>query len=167
VPSNRVERARIEAMYRTHGHVVLRRARRMLGSDEEGAEAVQELFASLLASPGQFAERSSVVTFLYAATTNLCLNRIRDRRTRARLLETRVAPSMARRTEASSEQALAVRQLLARLPDDLAEVAVYAYFDELTQEEIAEVMGCSRRHVQNLLGRLRTRLEDEDQEVRA
>jgi RNA polymerase sigma-70 factor (ECF subfamily) len=155
-------RARIEAMYRQHGHLVLRRARRLLGSEEEGAEAMQELFATLLASPEQFGQRSSAVTFLYAATTHLCLNRIRDRRTRARLLETRIAPTLDPGLAPSSEQALAVRQLLARLPEELAEVAVYAYFDELTQEEIAETMGCSRRHVQNLLERLRGRVREEE-----
>jgi RNA polymerase sigma-70 factor (ECF subfamily) len=40
------------------------------------------------------------------------------------------------------------------LPEPLGHVAVYYYLDELTHEEIAELLGCSRRHVGNLLVRL-------------
>ena len=52
------------------------------------------------------------------------------------------------------EWALTARSVLAQLPDDLACAAVYYYVDELSHREIAEVMGCSRRHIGNLLARL-------------
>src|SRR6185295_11319815 len=77
----------LEQLYRRHGHVVLRRARRLLGSDDEAQEVLQELFASLVARPDAFAGRSAVTTWLYGATTNLCLNRLRNARTQQRLLE--------------------------------------------------------------------------------
>ena len=47
-----------------------------------------------------------------------------------------------------------LRMLLERIPEPLAHVAVYAYVDGLTQDEIARVMRCSRRHVSALLERL-------------
>jgi len=43
---------------------------------------------------------------------------------------------------------------LEQLPRALAEVAVYYYVDELSQQEIADLMGCSRRHVGHLIERL-------------
>jgi RNA polymerase sigma-70 factor (ECF subfamily) len=40
------------------------------------------------------------------------------------------------------------------VPEELAQAAVYYYADEMTHEEIAEVLRCSRRHVGDLLERL-------------
>jgi RNA polymerase sigma-70 factor (ECF subfamily) len=143
----------IEAAYRSHGHSVLRRARRLLGDDQEAREVLQEIFTSLLAKPDQFGGRSSILTWLYTVTTHACLNRIRNRRTRLRILEAQP------RSEASPapdlEAMAAARQMLARLPGDQAEAAVYYYFDEMTHAEIADVLGCSRRHVGDLLERFR------------
>src|SRR5262245_9365437 len=77
---------RIAQVYAAHGHVVLRRARQILNDEAEAKDVLHEVFASLLARPEQFAGKSSVTTFLYSATTHLCLNRLRDGATRARLL---------------------------------------------------------------------------------
>lgn len=83
----------VAEVYRRHGRLVLRRARMLLGDEDEARETLQELFMSLIDNPGRFRGESSIVTFLYRVTTNLCLNRLRDRRNRARLLEERVAPA--------------------------------------------------------------------------
>lgn len=140
----------IAGIYAAHGHVVLRRARQILNDEAEAQDVLHEVFASLLHKPEQFAGRSSVTTFLYSVTTHLCLNRLRDGATRARLLAQR-GPAAA--VEARSDRMLQVRELLARLPEDLAHVIVYYYVDEMTHEEIADQIGCSRRQVGNLLER--------------
>jgi DNA-directed RNA polymerase specialized sigma24 family protein len=44
--------------------------------------------------------------------------------------------------------------VLAQLPPELAEVAIYFHCDEMTQDEIAALLACSRRHVGHLLERL-------------
>ena len=97
--------------------------------------------------------------FLYGATTHACLNRLRDGRTRARLTAERgtewsgVGGSEAGRPE--GEVRVLLREAMLRLPRDLQEVAVYYYMDRMTQEEIAQVIGCSRRTVSDLLARMR------------
>jgi RNA polymerase sigma factor (sigma-70 family) len=144
----------IEQLYREHGHHVLRRARRLLASEDESREVLQEIFVSLLDRPEQFDRRSSFTTWLYSATTHLCLNRIRDRKNRARLLDAR-APSIREGAPGSAEDRALVIDLLARLPDEIARAAVYYHLDEMTQEETAAIMGCSRRHVGDLLERLK------------
>jgi RNA polymerase sigma-70 factor (ECF subfamily) len=141
---------RIAQVYTAHGHVVLRRARQILKDETEAQDVLHEVFASLLRKPEQFEGRSSVTTFLYSATTHLCLNRLRDGTTRARLL---AQQGPANPEEARGDRLLQVRQLLARLPEDLAQVTVYYYVDEMTHEEIADQLGCSRRQVGNLLER--------------
>jgi len=47
-----------------------------------------------------------------------------------------------------------LRAWLASLPEELAQVAVYYHMDELTQEELAGVLGCSRQWVGKLLQQL-------------
>jgi RNA polymerase sigma factor (sigma-70 family) len=141
----------IEDAYRRHGHVVLRRARRILEDDEEANAVLQEVFASLLDRPGQFGGKSTLLTWLYSATTHRCLNRLRDRRTQERLLEENRGRIVEGAPAPSAESRAAVREILGRVPEDLAQVAIYYYFDQLTHAEIAELLGCSRRHVGDLL----------------
>jgi len=146
------ERAQIDEIYRRYGDVVLRRARQILGNDQDAREALQQLFMSLLSDPQQFAGRSSITSWLYSATTHLCLNAIRNRKTRLRLAEARVSADQDVEP-ARADRIAQVRQLLALLPAELAEVVVYYYVDEMTHDEIAAVLGCSRRQVGYLIER--------------
>jgi RNA polymerase sigma-70 factor (ECF subfamily) len=139
----------VDRLYRDHGHVVLRRARRILDNESEAREVTQEVFMSLVENPRQFHGRSSVTTFLYAVTTNACLNRLRSTNRRAALVERHVVP--AQRAEAQPVDAIHASELLARLPERLARVAVYYFVDEMTHDEIASLLGLSRRHVGNLV----------------
>jgi RNA polymerase sigma-70 factor, ECF subfamily len=149
-----LERQEIERVYRAYHHSVLRRATQLLGNEHNAREVVQEVFVSLIRDPGQFRGASSIATWLYSATTHLCLNKIRDRDNRARLLAEHLHPAPANAAPALALELAAARQLLARLPEKLARVAVYAYFDGMTHDEIAETLGCSRRNVGKMLARV-------------
>jgi RNA polymerase sigma factor (sigma-70 family) len=140
--------------YRTHAHQVVRRARQILGEAAEADEVLQEVFLSLVDEPEQFQRRSALSTWLYSATTHLCLNKLRNRRNRLRILEEQVAPGRTESVRARADDWALARQLLASMPEDLARVAVYYYVDEMTHQEIAEQVGCSRRHVGNLVERV-------------
>jgi RNA polymerase sigma-70 factor (ECF subfamily) len=143
-------RETVEGLYREHGHVVLRRARALLGDEEESRDVVQEVFMSLLDRPDQFEGRSTFTTWLYAVTTHACLSRLRNRRTRERLLRER-GPVDATPAAPTAERFALVRQWLERLPESLALVAVYSMVDGMTQQEIADQIGGSRRRVGDLL----------------
>jgi RNA polymerase sigma-70 factor (ECF subfamily) len=143
----------VERLYRSHGHLVLRRARRLLGDDHDAREVLHDVFTSLLAASASLRSDAAPTTWLYAATTHACLNRLRNRRTRARLLSGEVSAHRGRAAP-SAEAGTIVRELLERVPEDLAQVAIYHFADEMTHEEIALVLGCSRRHVGDLIQRL-------------
>ncbi len=142
----------LDALYRAHAPAVFRRARRILGSAPDADEVVQEIFVSLLDRPAQISGEASRAAWFYVTTTNKCLNRLRDHKNRDRLLlnQTVAEPASA----PARDDVLAMRQALARLPEELARVAIYYYGDEMTHQEIADVLGCSRRHVGDLLVRL-------------
>jgi RNA polymerase sigma-70 factor (ECF subfamily) len=147
----------IALLYRRHGPMVFRRARRILGNEGDAHEIVQDVFLSLFENPQQFQGKSSLTTFLYSATTHACLNRLRNQNNRDRLARERFAhDSDETDRRLSPEQILMLHRALEDMPDELAQVAVYYLVDGLTHEEIARILSCSRRHVGNLLARLET-----------
>lgn len=139
----------VAALYVRHGAMVLRRARRVLRDEEAARDVVHDVFITLAERRGQLAD-AGMISWLYVVTTNLCLKRLRSAATRARLADSITAPG---RAAASGEELAEIRGALASLPEELAAVAVYRFVDEMTHAEIAELMGCSRRHIGDLLGR--------------
>jgi RNA polymerase sigma-70 factor (ECF subfamily) len=148
-----LDRAGIERLYRSHGHLVLRRARAILGNETDAQEALQEVFASLLRAPDSLRSAEAVVAWIYRATTHYCLNLLRNRRTGLRLLEGRVAPSVTAVVSGPAEALAELRRVLAQLPADVAAAAVYHHLDGMTHAEVAGLIGCSRRQVGYLLER--------------
>ena len=144
----------IDALYRRYAPTAYRRARRMLGNDADAAEVVHDVFTSLIERPEQFAGRSALTTFMYSAVTHACLNHLRNRRTRARLLQQHGAAAGGG-PQASPEIDASLRALLGAMPEELATVAVYYHGEGLTQHDISRILGCSPRHVGNLIERAR------------
>jgi RNA polymerase sigma-70 factor (ECF subfamily) len=149
----------IEQLYREHGHAVFRRARRLMRDADDAWDIVQDVFLAIHRDPGRFEARSSVATYLYAATTHACLNRIRDGKNRARLVAIEAAGQVRPVTVRGETRTLAC-EILSGLSDDDAALAVYLFVDELTHDEIADLLGCSRRHVGDLANRLRRRIQE-------
>lgn len=145
----------LDRIYGLHAPSVFRRARRLLGNDADAYEVVQDVFLSLFEKPEQYEGRSALTTFLYGMTTNACLNRIRNQKNRLRLLRERVqTPEEQGVRELSPEQRSLLHRCLERMPEELAKAAVYYCVDELSHQDIARLLGCSRRHVGDLLKRV-------------
>ncbi|HEX7480710.1 MAG TPA: RNA polymerase sigma factor [Polyangiales bacterium] len=162
---NSGSRSDFDDVYRRHAPNAFRRARRLLGNEADAHEVVHDLFLAFFEHPEQYAGRSSMSTFLYSAVTHACLNQLRNRNNRLRLLRESAAalPALDHRSP-RPERMLALRSALERMPGPLAQVAVYYYFDELTHEDISRIVGCSRRHVGDLLQRLTQWVDTHTQE---
>jgi RNA polymerase sigma factor (sigma-70 family) len=140
----------LERLYRDHGPAVLRRARQILQDEDEARDALQEIFLSLVDNQ-PLEHRSGTTAWFYTRVTHFCLNRLRDEGNRARLRLQGEPMSIAL---PRGEAVVVAREVLAGLPAQLAEVAVYYYCDEMTHDEIAVLLGCSRRHVGHLIEQL-------------
>jgi len=152
-PPTTSPRAALAALYRDYAQVVLRRAERMLGTRAEAEDVLHDLFIRLHERPAEFMHMREPAAFIYGATTHACLNRLRAGRTRARLLAEQ-PPEKISAEQPIGEVRVLLREALARLPEELQAVAVYYHLDRMTQEEISEVIGCSRRTVSDLLARM-------------
>lgn len=148
-----VRLSEVEELYRRYGSMVQRRAERLLGDREAARDVGQEVFAAVIGAPHQFRGNSSPVTFLYAMTTNMCLHRIRTARSRSRALalSTEDKPGAAKPAPSSPEACALLRRVLALLPEELCTIAIYAYVDNMSHTEIAELTGVSKRTIGNRL----------------
>jgi RNA polymerase sigma-70 factor (ECF subfamily) len=130
-----------------------------LQNEDDARDVLHDVFLEIYRNGERFEGKSSVTTYLYSMTTHACLNRLRNRRTRTRLLA-RYHPGPSFVPARSEGRALAV-ELLTSLPPDDAALAIYLHCDELTHDEIAALRGCSRRHVGDLAARLQRRIEEQ------
>lgn len=143
-----------QAAYRAYGPALVRKAERVLRSREDAVDVVHGLFADLIPRWTKDVD----LPYLYRAVTNRCLNLVRDRATRARLLEREgnVAAPMGR---VKLEDQVVGVGLLAALADTLdaghMEVLVARFVDDMTQEEIATHLGLSRKTIGKRLDRIR------------
>jgi RNA polymerase sigma-70 factor (ECF subfamily) len=136
-------------LYAQHSQVVYRRARYLLADDEAARDTTQEVFMRVMRGGGSVPAQPTPTAWLHCVTTNLCLNQLRDRNRHTDLLTHRYAPET---TVAASGEARATLQELMRLvPEELHDVAVYFFVDELTYDEIADLIGVSKRTVSNRL----------------
>lgn len=143
----------VEGLYRLHGPLVFRRARALLGNEDEAWEVVQEVFARMLRSRTTFRHEAAPTTWLYRITTNTALNRVRDTSRRRANLHALVAEQRLEVPvfEATPEIRLMLAHVLERIPAPLCEIAVYYHLDHMNQDEIAAVIGTSRKTVGNRL----------------
>lgn len=149
-----MDRVAIEELYRRYGPLVLRRARSILGEESAARDAMQDVFVQAIRSADEFRGEASPVTWLYRITTNLCLNRLRDASRRRDLLALHASGGHDT-FDAGPEQKIAIADLLRHVPDELREIAVYYHVDQMKQDEIADLIGVSRRTVGNRIEEFR------------
>jgi len=141
-------------MYRTHGPALVRKAERVLRSRDDASDVVHAVFADLLPRW----DASIDLPYLYRAVTNRCLNLLRDRTTRARLLERDHASACPVGRVALADEVVGVG-LIAQLVDRLDEahqgVLIGRFIDDLTQDELADTLGVSRKTIGKRLDHIR------------
>ncbi len=146
----------IEGLSERYGPMVLRRCRRLLRDEEEAMDVCQEVFVRLLERRDRLDARYPS-SLLYRIATNLCLNRIRDRKRRPATAEEETLQRIAcaEAPGAGSEARLQLARLFGRHPESSRTMAVLHHVDGLTLEQVAEVVGMSVSGVRRRLRLLR------------
>lgn len=128
---------------------------RILHSREEAEDVLQEVFLQIWRRAADFDEaRGRAFTWLVTVARSRALDRLRTLASRTRLAE--AAPPIEQVGDAAadalhSEQAEVVRGALAQIPVDQRQALFLAYFEGLTQTEIAARLGAP-------LGTVKTRI---------
>ncbi len=134
----------LSALYERYAHILFRRCRAILGSEEDAHDAVQETFAKVLRHSDEFRAESSPLTWMYRISTNWCLNQLRNRHGRAQKLGLHgdyVMPTDISGTITSDQDKL--RELLATVDAETRACVIHTYFDDCTRQETAYLVGLS------------------------
>jgi RNA polymerase sigma-70 factor, ECF subfamily len=146
----------VSRLYRELGPVVYRRCLRLLGDRAAAEDATQEVFVKLLRDMDRLQDRETVLPWIFRVATNHCLNVRRDARGRGQdglAEDLEILPdTRGDGPEAYPDRALA-QAVLARFDSETQAVAVGVFVDGMEHEEVAAVLGISRRTVSRKLSR--------------
>jgi len=128
------------------------------GNEAAAKDITQEVFLKLMTTISQFQNRSEFSTWLYRLVTNACLDRKRAFRrflffTDSRELE---LPDPRRSTEdkcIQREIEHSVRKVIAGMKPKLRMAVLLKYFEDLSYDEIAAALACSKGTVASRLNR--------------
>ena len=157
-----------ERLFESYYGLLCRYAYTVLRSKEEAEEVVQNLFVSLWQKRERIVISSSVKTYLYSATRNECLNKLKHLKVRnAYATEIRhTAPVSGNGIEnlEAKELRAKVDDAIASLPEQCASVFKLSRFEQLSYAEIASKMQISVKtveaHIGKALKRMREQLKD-------
>jgi RNA polymerase sigma-70 factor (ECF subfamily) len=151
----------LAALYAKYAPAIYAHCRRFLQTPAAARDATQEAFVRVLAHGVSLPREEEALRYLYRVATNVCLNLLREHN-----VHTRAAPSLVARAPhvGSAESGVADREfvgvVLERCGEGSAQVAIMHYLDGMSQVEIAQVLGITRRTVFNRLRKL-ARIADE------
>ena len=145
--------------YHRHGPALLRKAERILQNPDDAGDVLHSLFLDLMSRSHANVE----LPYLYRAIGNRCINFLRDRGNRARLLE-REQPALRGPVRTRCDDHIIGLDLLAKLAGKLdeksLEILICCYWDDMTQEEIAAFLGPSRKTVGKRLKKIRDAVDE-------
>ncbi len=145
----------LATLYAKYAPAIYAHCRRFLQTPAAARDATQEAFVRVLAHGVSLPREEEALRYLYRVATNVCLNLLREHN-----VHTRAAPTLVARAPhvGSAESGVADREfvgvVLERCGEGGAQVAIMHYLDGMSQVEIAQVLGITRRTVFNRLRKL-------------
>ena len=164
--------AALNELMERHGARLFHYLIRSLQNEDDAADLAQEAFVRVYQNRAKFDAGQRFSTWLYAIATNLVKDRYRWRsrhpqvsmdaeneqtgnRLRDHLPAHDPTPSDCLQAD---ERAEAVRRAVAALPEDLRTPLILAEYEERSQAEIGEMLGCTAKAVELRIYRARQQL---------
>jgi len=160
--------ADLSALYADQRSSLTQQARRILRSDADAAEIVQEAFLKFILAAPELDSRDRALAYLRTTVNNLCLNQIRATGSRPNLVAIDTDASQERLDElaleahipfdttlAAAEDASIIREALSRLSSDQRTALVMWEMEGRTTEEIAAAIGTTPANVRHVVARSR------------
>ncbi len=168
------EEACFEQLVERHKARVYNLVYRFLGSYREAEDVAQEIFIKVYYAKNSYMPKAKFTTWLYAICKNTCFNELRKRKIvcvslddTIRLEEDTVTFQVADSHTPSpadsllnNEQASVVKNAIDSLSVPQKMAVILSRYDQLSYEEIAQIMHCSVKAVKSLLHRAKVQLKD-------
>jgi RNA polymerase sigma-70 factor (ECF subfamily) len=151
----------IAAWYVKYSPMVIRRCRALLRDDDEAMDAVHDVFVNLLSAESRLSG-SYPSSLLYTVATNVCLNRLRDRKRTGRgdMLNWEEFYFDGGATAGEYDQVdakLLVEAILEDESEDTRAICFMYHGDGMTLREIGEAVGLSISGIRKRLEAFRKR----------
>ena len=158
-----------EELVERHQRLVTGIVARMLGNNSEVEDIAQQVFVRVWKSAKRYVPRAKFTTWLLKITRNLVFNELRRRSRHSQLplhVESEEEERPIKDERATAPDALllerelqcAIETAMAQLPETQRMVVALRRYNELSYEEIADVLGQSVPAVKSLLFRARSEL---------
>ena len=160
--------ADLSALYAQNRSSLVGQARRILRSEADAAEIVQESFLKFILAAPELDTADRALAYLRTTVNNLCLNQIRSTGSRPNLVAIDSETSQERLAEisaeahipfdstlAAAEDASIIREALSRLSADQRTALVMWEMEGRSTEEIAKALGTKPENVRHVVGRAR------------
>jgi RNA polymerase sigma-70 factor (ECF subfamily) len=148
-----------DALVREHEGRWVAIARRMLGSDHDAADAVQEAYVAALGSLDRFRGEALPSTWVHRIVVNVCLMKLRSRRGRlVHAMDDDLGSTSDADELVVDEARRFVRECISQLPDAYRDVLVLRDMDERDTGETARLLRLAPGAVKTRLHRARRAL---------
>ena len=150
---------------------VINMAYSMLSDYSDADDAAQEVFIRVYHGINSFRENSSLTTWIYRITSNVCADMLRKRQRAGETISINAPPDdEGRQTEIKdtapepeekieqNERQKAVRDAIANLRSEYREVITLCDIEQLSYDETAEILRCPVGTVKSRLNRARNQL---------
>ncbi len=158
----------LSALYTQNRSSLIAQARRILRSDADAAEVVQDAFLKFILAAPELDTADRAMAYLRTTVNNLCLNVIRATGSRPNLVALDSDTSQERLAEiatenhvpmdatlAAAEDASIIREALSRLSETQRTALVMWEVEGRTTKEIAQAIGTSEKNVRHVVQRAR------------
>lgn len=158
-------------LYDRYGSLVYGLALKVLGNSQEAEDLTQEIFLTLWCNEKYNPARASLSSYLMILTRSRAIDKLRSRGTRLKLLDRwsqtlvmqPVSPTPFEQADLN-ERSQYVRDALTQLPEKQRQVLLMAYYEGLSQSEIAKKLdiplGTVKTWARQGLLKLRNTLQD-------
>ena len=147
-------------------------ARRIVGSHADADDIAQETFIKAYMGLGEFRGEASFFTWLYRIAVNLSLNAVRKRQLVTYLRQSEIvnrlfpAHSDPEQDMVQQETETRLQKAVAALPEKQRAVFVLRYYEEMSYEEISEILKTSvgglKANYFHALRKVQESMRDED-----
>ena len=158
----------LSALYTQNRSSLIAQARRILRSDADAAEVVQDAFLKFILAAPELDTADRAMAYLRTTVNNLCLNVIRATGSRPNLVAIDSDATQERLSEiaaenhipmdatlAAAEDASIIREALSRLSETQRTALVMWEVEGRTTKEIAQAIGTSEKNVRHVILRAR------------
>jgi RNA polymerase sigma-70 factor (ECF subfamily) len=162
-----------EMLFERYKTAILNFALRIVGNRADAEDVVSEVMTILLVKKDAYRPIAKFSTWIFTIARNSCVNKLRKQKNvfslwmhnnqsgEYEMLDVADQEALADHQIKDKEVSVEVRKAIEKLPETQREAIVLREYQNLSYEEISQILGCSLENVKVLIFRARERLRQE------